>query len=337
MEEQEGFRRQLSIRSDLDSYRVFEEQYCDQIFGVDAPTRPPSFLDLDFEVIQIGERRIARVDNRGSPLEVERTPQRVARDRQEAWVVGVCLAGSQNLSFRSGQEITNWPSELTISHSTISHTSVTAPGTRVGVLVIPDTSRPVGAHWSPRVLSGREGLSRILSGTLCTLFEELPVLRDDEILRVTDALLPIISALAAPSPDASELATPSARALQRRRILKFIEAHLGDRALSPSFIASELRMSPRTLHALFADAEMTVGESIWALRLRRCREMIQSAAYAHLSLLEIALECGFADAAHFSRAYRRAFGAAPSDERETWRPPRFRSRPKREKGEQEDP
>lgn len=84
MEEQEGFRRQLSIRSDLDSYRVFEEQYCDQIFGVDAPTRPPSFLDLDFEVIQIGERRIARVDNRGSPLEVERTPQRVARDRQEA-------------------------------------------------------------------------------------------------------------------------------------------------------------------------------------------------------------------------------------------------------------
>lgn len=111
------------------------------------------------------------------------------------------------------------------------------------------------------------------------------MLRDDEILRVTDALLPIISALAAPSPDASELATPSARALQRRRILKFIEAHLGDRALSPSFIASELRMSPRTRHALFADAEMTVGESIWALRLRRCREMIQSAAYAHLSLL----------------------------------------------------
>lgn len=330
-EEQEGFRSQLSIGSDPNSYRVFEEQYCDQIIGVDAPARPPSSLEIDFHLVQLGDRRIARVDNRGSPLVVERTSRRIASDREEAWVIGVCLAGSQSVSLPTGHEMINRPSELIISHSAIPHTGVTAPGTRVGLVVIPD--RSVEKNWSPRVLSGRDGLARILSGTLRSLFEELPVLRNDEIRRVTDALVPLVSALAAPSPGAVELATPSARVLQRRRILKFIEAHLGERALSPTFIAAEFRMSPRTLHALFADAEMSVGESIWALRLGRCREMVQSPAYAHLSLLEIALECGFADAAHFSRAYRKAFGVAPSDERETWRPPRSRSGPKGEKDE----
>jgi AraC family transcriptional regulator len=53
----------------------------------------------------------------------------------------------------------------------------------------------------------------------------------------------------------------------------------------------------------------TVGEFQRRLRLRKAETMLTK---KHISLVEIAFECGFSSQAHFSRSFRCAFGMTPS-------------------------
>ena len=72
-------------------------------------------------------------------------------------------------------------------------------------------------------------------------------------------------------------------------------------------------VSLRQLERLFrSHLGRSLGEHYLALRLDRARDLLRQTT---LSVLEIALACGFASASHFSRAYRRRFDHAPRSER----------------------
>jgi len=72
-------------------------------------------------------------------------------------------------------------------------------------------------------------------------------------------------------------------------------------------------LSVRQLERLFrAYLGRTIGGHYRALRLDRARMLLSQTA---LSVLEVSLACGFASAAHFSRAFRARFGHPPRAER----------------------
>ena len=62
---------------------------------------------------------------------------------------------------------------------------------------------------------------------------------------------------------------------------------------------------------VYAGSGWTADRWIWHQRLLRCREALAAADGTPVS--QIAYRWGFSDAAHFSRAFRRAFGTAPRD------------------------
>ncbi|MGL3210603.1 helix-turn-helix domain-containing protein [Bradyrhizobium sp. BR 1433] len=72
-------------------------------------------------------------------------------------------------------------------------------------------------------------------------------------------------------------------------------------------------MSLRHLERLFRQhLGCSLGEHYLSLRLDRARDLVRQTS---LSVLEIALACGFKSASHFSRTYRARFGQAPRAER----------------------
>jgi transcriptional regulator GlxA family with amidase domain len=72
-------------------------------------------------------------------------------------------------------------------------------------------------------------------------------------------------------------------------------------------------VSLRHLERLFRQhLGCSLGEHYLALRLDRARDLVRQTS---LSVLEIALACGFTSASHFSRTYRARFGQAPRTER----------------------
>jgi len=96
------------------------------------------------------------------------------------------------------------------------------------------------------------------------------------------------------------------------RAITFMERNL-DSALAVEAIAAEVGITQRALERLFERWLNTSPASYYRnLRLRRARALLQQ---TDLPAIEIALMTGFADAAHFSRAYKNTFGHPPTAER----------------------
>lgn len=78
-------------------------------------------------------------------------------------------------------------------------------------------------------------------------------------------------------------------------------------------LARVAKVSLRHLERLFRQhLGCSLGEHYLSLRLGRARDLVRQSS---LSVLEIALACGFTSASHFSRTYRARFGQAPRTER----------------------
>lgn len=106
-----------------------------------------------------------------------------------------------------------------------------------------------------------------------------------------------------------------ARAAQRARALRYIDEHLADPELAPRAIADALGCSVRYLHLVFAEDGRSVGATILAQRLARCRAALVDPCERRRTITEIAFAWGFNDVSHFGRAFRRRYAMTPRQAR----------------------
>jgi AraC family carnitine catabolism transcriptional activator len=96
------------------------------------------------------------------------------------------------------------------------------------------------------------------------------------------------------------------------RAIALMETHLED-VLDIDALAHTAGVSRRQLERLFArQFRLSPQRYYLDLRLQRARALLQ---YSGMSVTEVGLACGFAAAAHFSRAYSRWAGHPPAAER----------------------
>jgi AraC-like DNA-binding protein len=106
--------------------------------------------------------------------------------------------------------------------------------------------------------------------------------------------------------------TGSARLADAQRIaLK----HLADPAFSVAKWAHTMGISERYLRLLFAPSSRSPAQYLWGQRLDRAASELRAPGSRGRSITDIALGCGFNDSAHFSHAFRAAYGMSPRDYR----------------------
>jgi AraC-like DNA-binding protein len=134
--------------------------------------------------------------------------------------------------------------------------------------------------------------------------------------RLGTAVLDLLAVALASRLDGPEQLPPDSR---RRGLLleirAFIEQNLDDPDLTPRTVAEAHYVSIRYLHKLFETQETTVAEWIRHRRLERCRRDLLDPALRAFPVNAIAARWGLLNAAHFSRAFRAAYGAAPGEYR----------------------
>jgi AraC-like DNA-binding protein len=107
------------------------------------------------------------------------------------------------------------------------------------------------------------------------------------------------------------------RGISAREVSHFIEANIREPELTPQRIADHFNISVRQLYRVVASAGCTPAALIWKQRLNHARVLLEERT-SRVPIIEIALNCGFKDGAHFSRAYRKAFGQSPRTSRAGW-------------------
>lgn len=95
-------------------------------------------------------------------------------------------------------------------------------------------------------------------------------------------------------------------------VVSLMESNL-EEPMSQTELASEAALSTRQLERLFRKYLSTTPTRYYLnLRLKRARQLLRQTS---LSILSVALACGFVSASHFSKCYRETYGKTPRAER----------------------
>jgi AraC-like DNA-binding protein len=118
------------------------------------------------------------------------------------------------------------------------------------------------------------------------------------------------------TPEACVVAGGRGVAAARLRAIKAdIVANLGDRGLSIDAAAARHGVTPRYVRMLFEGDATTFSDFVVVQRLNRAHRMLIDRRFSERTVSFIALAAGFGDISYFNRAFRRRYGATPSDVR----------------------
>lgn len=242
-----------------------------------------------------------------------RSARRIHGDQLDHVLLQVYRTGGQRGDF-AGQSFGVDSGELFLTDLTRSFDIQASPA-RIISLVVPrerlENSRPLlQAHG----YTLRGGLSSLFGDYLHALERRLPELAREEAGDVARATVDLLNACLSPCRDNIEQARQPIEAAQLSRIKSAIEQSLTDPALSPQWLCRQLGLSRSRLYRLFEPLG-GVAAYIRHRRLERIHGLLcQASEQRHIGV--IAYQWGFADEAHFSRAFRQYFGYSPSEARE---------------------
>jgi len=106
------------------------------------------------------------------------------------------------------------------------------------------------------------------------------------------------------------------RAARLTAIKADIGRHLTDGSLSVAALAARHRITPRYLHKLFEDDDMTCSQYVLDQRLALAYRRLRDPRQAGRTVSSIAHDAGFGDLSYFNRTFRRRYGVTPSGARE---------------------
>jgi AraC-like DNA-binding protein len=218
---------------------------------------------------------------------------------------------------QDGSEHVLEPGQYYLVNHAVPYETVPQGGYRAIALAFPPaalTSR-VGSPRSFYALKDDPASPRwkLLDSFLSQYTEYRQVWSESEFERLTQQLLDlIVMAIVEPTGLASS-AEGSTRTAHRARALRHIRTHLADRDLTPGRVAEACGISLAYLHEVFRGSGRGVEATIFAERLDRSGTMLRAPDHAGTQIATIAYRCGFSDPGHFARAFRRHFGASPSE------------------------
>ncbi|WP_136055280.1 helix-turn-helix domain-containing protein [Microbacterium sp. K24] len=248
---------------------------------------------------------------------VERTPELIARSDHSYFKVSLMLAGT-GLLIQDDREAVLQAGDLAVYDTDRPYSLVFDQDFRTMVVMFPKhlislPSDMIGQLTAVRI-SGQEGLGGMVVPYLTQLAGNLDQLAGTTGARLAHSALDLVTTVFTRELGLDEASADPHRALVQR-IRSHIDRNLASTDLGPASIASAHFISTRHLHGLFQEQGVTVSTWIRTRRLEQCRRDLLDPMLADRPVAAIAARWGFVDAAHFSRAFKAAFGASPSEYR----------------------
>ncbi|HEY8914501.1 helix-turn-helix domain-containing protein [Lacisediminihabitans sp.] len=246
---------------------------------------------------------------------VERTPLLLENGEPAYYKASLQVSGT-GLLVQDGREALLQPGDLAIYDTGRPYSLLFENDMRMLVLMFPrehlglppTAIKELTAHR----FSSDDGLGAIIIPFLQNVSQNLDRLGGLTGPRLVNSAIDLITTMFANELDFD--ADPGdSHQLLMQQIRRYIELNLGSPELGPAQIAAAHFISTRHLHGLFRQKGTTVSTWIREQRLEKCRRDLIDPLNAHLSVGAIAARWGFIEAAHFSRVFKAAYDAAPSE------------------------
>jgi AraC family transcriptional regulator, positive regulator of tynA and feaB len=300
-----------------DKFSYWNEVICRTVVDLDCrPLEQPSFEASigGFEVPGLGV-----YDIHTQPHLVYREATEIARLDNDALVVNYVTSGTL-YSQQDGRSVFLKPGDAAISDAArpyflrfdqpLGCVSVKIYKSDLGLR--PDTLAQATAT---SLLAG-SSLQPLVYGYMSQLLQRMGGLEPAAALRASGVFKELLTAslqqVMAPHGVLSE-----SRSVSLLRVKQFVERQLCDPSLDAHTVSKGVNLSARYINKLFEAEQTSLGRFVWRRRLERCAEKLADARFAHQSISTIALEHGFNDLSHFSRAFRARWGESPRQYRDS--------------------
>lgn len=256
---------------------------------------------------------------RSSAQRVRRSKLLAGQSEQAGYKVTLQLSGRSEIR-QSSRSALLTPGEWSIYDTTRPYEVDVDEGAHFLVMQVPgkhaETWQPHMHNAVARSFSARQGCGRMAMDLLRVALNEHAHLSESAARDAANAVLQMmgldISERTGGQLEQDQIGVKQA---QLRRVQQHIMENLHDPNLSPGSTAAVFRMSRRYLYNLFALASTTPAEFILGSRLERSRDVLRDATQSARQIGDIAYRLGFSDATRFSHAFRKRFGASPSEYR----------------------
>ncbi|WP_282827254.1 helix-turn-helix domain-containing protein [Gulosibacter sediminis] len=161
-----------------------------------------------------------------------------------------------------------------------------------------------------------EGIGRVAGPMLAGVAKDMSVLLGHGGLALAHTVVDLIAAAVAERLGIDAPTRANAQLAQLMEVRDYIMAHLSDHDLTPQTIADAHFISVRTLHSLFKEQGTSVSTWIRERRLEMARRDLVDPALTD-AIRAVGERWGFADATHFSNAFKLAYGVSPRQYRKT--------------------
>jgi AraC-like DNA-binding protein len=269
-------------------------------------------MEAQVELRQAGNVRAMKIDLH-HPLSASRSAAQIAKE-DTSYIVLTYQQTGRIISRVRSKTVTVEPGEIFLAHTAIPRETIAPDRARHLTMLIPadhfhehfpEVKRGDGCQ----LLRPNSNTLALLAGCLDTFAEKVFPRAQEPAAPAIDLILDIFEAALLDQREPTDQHTPLFE-----RIIRFIDDGLIDSSLTPTAIAQAHGISVRYLHLLFSRRGITVGGWIRNRRLEACIRALSNPRKQR-SVTELALKWGFFDAAHFSKAFKSAYGISPASYR----------------------
>ncbi|MGW0833645.1 AraC-like ligand-binding domain-containing protein [Streptomyces prunicolor] len=280
-----------------------------------VPREGPDF-HARLSIARVGAVRVSVVT---TPAHTARTRRSAGADASDHVKVSLQLTGHCVLT-QDDHQAELKPGELAVYDTRRPYTLDTDRPGRSLALMFPRAMLRLPERELARVtatsVSCRDGLGTVVRPFLYGLARQVDELESLGTSRLADNVADLVGTLLAEHTGADRTSDhEEGREVLTRRILTYMEQRLHDPELDPDRIAAVHHISRRYLYKLLAEHGYTVSGWIREQRLARCRRDLADPALSHLPVGAIGGRWGFPGPAHFSHAFKSAYGMSPSEAR----------------------
>jgi len=279
-----------------------------------APQDAPFDVDLALNPLPgllVGVGRLQALRTRGRR-------ELAAQIRDDAALL-MNLKGTHRVEQR-GQDIVLGAGEAVLTscsdHSTIVH----GGDSEMLVLRLPKAALAplvdgIDDRWARRIPSDVPAL-RLLRNYLTIAWDEQAEVRPEVQQSIVAHVYDLLAVMMGAGRDVEAMAQARGLAAARLHAVKQdIDSALPRQNLSIEALALRHRCTARSIQRMFEAEGTTFTDYVLARRLAHAHRLLSDPHRRGEKISAVALDCGFGDLSYFNRAFRRRYGAAPSDVR----------------------